>query len=157
MKKDIHTVTNCHHVHYLASRVMRYDQMMGSKPSTISVLGRKCVFQYNSLKIAWDIEYRIVYERIDYCGHLRIGWGKIAHFDRENRLKRIYWWSFMDNLSHDIPMRFSLLLFQNRSGQKMTEGLWIRKLIRSFNFGLSGCKHLHIGITNFHASIQVNI
>ncbi len=100
-----------------------------AKPSTISVQacprGKmpiearevcKCVFQYNSLKIAWDIEYRIVYERIDYCGHLRIGWGKIAHFDRENRLKRIYWWSFMDNLSHAIPMRFSLLLFQNRSG-----------------------------------------
>jgi len=87
MKNDIHTVTKFHPVDYLASRVMRYDQMMGSKPSTISVLGRKCVFQYNSLKIAWDIEYRIVYERIDYCGHLRIGWGKIAHFDRENRLK----------------------------------------------------------------------
>ena len=89
MEKDIHTVTIFHPVDYLASRVMRYDQIMGSKPSTISVLGRKCVFLYNSLKIAWDIEYRKIYERIDYCGHLSIGWGKIAHFDRENRLKRI--------------------------------------------------------------------
>ena len=91
MKEVINTVTNFHPVDYLSSRVVRYDQMMGSKPSTISVLGRKCVFQYNYLKIAWDIEYRIVYERIDYCGHLRIGWGKIAHFDRDIRLKRIYW------------------------------------------------------------------
>jgi hypothetical protein len=40
MKNDIHAVTNFHPVDYLASRVVRYDQMIFWKNASMSLIAK---------------------------------------------------------------------------------------------------------------------